>query len=81
MVPIIIVKSRFYFGIRNCRHEVTNRTLANNRIVKAVTLPKVYHNLLLVGNFPQRYAKLGILQKSVMKFTIMCCRLDNGGQL
>jgi hypothetical protein len=41
--PIIIVKSRFYFGIRNCRHEVTNRTLANNIIVKTVTLPKVYH--------------------------------------
>jgi hypothetical protein len=66
MVPIIIVKSRFYFGIRNCRPEVTNRMLANNRIVKAATLPKVYLNLLLVREFPQRHAKLGISQKSVM---------------
>jgi len=66
MVPIIIVKLNFYFGIRNCRHEVMNRTLANNRIVKAVTLPKVYHNLLLVQEFPQRHAKLGISQKFVI---------------
>ena len=81
MVPIINVKLRFYFGIRNCRHEIMNRTLANNRIVKAVTLPKVYRNLLLVREFPQRYAKLGISQKCVTYFSIMCCRLDNGGQL
>jgi hypothetical protein len=66
MVPILTMKSRFYFGIRNCRHEITNRTLANNRIVKAVTLPKVYLNLLLVWEFPQHHAKLGIVQKSVM---------------
>ena len=65
MVPIITVKSRFYFGIRNCRHEITNKMLANNRIVKAVTLPKVYLNLLLVWEFAQRHAKLGISQKSV----------------
>ena len=65
MVPIIIVKLRFYFGIRNCRHEITNRKLANNRIVKAVTLPKVYLNLLLVQEFLQRHAKLGISQKPV----------------
>ena len=57
MVPIIIVKSRFYFGIRNCRPEVTNRMLANKRIVKAVTLPKVYLNLLLVQEFPQRHVR------------------------
>ena len=65
MVPILTVKSRFYFGIQNCRHEITNRTLANNRIVKAVTLPKVYLNLLLVQEFPQHHAKLGISQKCV----------------
>ena len=59
MVPIsiITVKSRFYFGIQNCRHEITNRTLANNRIMKAVTLPKVYLNLLLVQEFPQRHVR------------------------
>ena len=49
MVPIITVKSRFYFGIRNCRPEIMNRTLANNRIVKAVTLPERYLNLFIVS--------------------------------
>ena len=53
IVPIITVKSWFYFGNRNCRHEILipNRTLADNRIVKALTLPKVYLNLLLVWEF------------------------------
>ena len=81
IVPIITVRSRFYFGNRNCRHEITNRTLADNRIMKAATLPKVYLILLLVQEFPLRHAKLGISQKCVTYFTIMCCRLDNDGQL
>jgi hypothetical protein len=83
IVPIITVKSWFYFGNRNCRHEILipNRTLADNRIVKALTLPKVYLNLLLVWDFPLRHAKLGISQKCVTYFTIMCCHLDNDGQL
>ena len=80
IVPIITVRSRFYFGNRNCRHEITNRTLADNRIMKAATLPKVYLILLLVQEFPLRHAKLGISQKCVTYFT-MCCRLDNDGQL
>jgi hypothetical protein len=67
MVPIIIVKSRFYFGIRNCRHEVTNRMLANNRIVKAVTLPKVYLNLLLVAS-----AKISTTSRKTGYLTEIC---------
>ena len=49
MVPIITVKSRFYFGIQNCRHEITNRTLANNRIVKAMTSSSLYKLLVVAG--------------------------------
>jgi hypothetical protein len=67
MVPIITVNSRFYFGIRNCRHVVTNRTLTHNRIVKAVTLPNVYLNLLLLREFPQRHAKLYFFLSSPLK--------------
>jgi hypothetical protein len=76
-------KKHWYHGtwltccVRNCpplsrRQHIIEKYVTHNRIVKAVTLPKVYLNLLLVQEFPQRHAKLGISQKCVTYFSIMC---------